>query len=446
MNGHPNISGEDQIHKVKDYNRFLNDVARRREASFVRRLCGLFERSTPSTLNIGGGLPNPSKFPLKDAVFNFKNGDSIYIDEKKMAIAQQYGVTKGYLPLLKQVEELVLRYHNPPNYANSRVIVNIGAQDGFSRTLEMVLSPGDYVIVEEPTFCGALCVMRPLNVNFLGIKIDDQGMIPEHLEEVLSKWNPEEVRDAMSGVPKVIYVNPTASNPSGMTLTKERKKQIYEIARLYNLLIVEDDPYYFLHFGEDNEFPESFLSIDTDGRVMRMDSFAKIISSGFRIGYLTGPEPLVDKYIQHSEMTMMHPSCLSQVVISEILTKWSTEGFENHVKDVRKLYSDRKEALNKAVKKHLSGLCEWNIPAGGMFLWLKVLVLEDTEEMIVKRAFKKELILMTGNPFMIDDKKPCPYLRLSYSFLPPEKFDEACRRTAELIREEVELCAKNKKN
>ncbi|KAB7505455.1 putative HTH-type transcriptional regulator YcxD [Armadillidium nasatum] len=214
---------------------------------------GLFERSTPSTLNIAGGLPNPSKFPLKDAVFNLKNGDSIYIDEKKMAIAQQYGVTKGYLPLLKQVEELVLRYHNPPNYANSRVIVNIGAQDGFSRTLEMV-----------------------------------------------------------------IYVNPTASNPSGMTLTKERKKKIYEIARLYNLLIVEDDPYYFLHFGEDNEFPESFLSIDTDGRVMRMDSFAKIISSGFRIGYLTGPEPLVDKYIQHSEMTMMHPSCLSQDYVNGI--------------------------------------------------------------------------------------------------------------------------------
>ncbi|RXG71460.1 Kynurenine/alpha-aminoadipate aminotransferase, mitochondrial [Armadillidium vulgare] len=309
-----------------------------------------------------------------------------------MAIAQQYGVTKGYLPLLKQVEELVLRYHNPPNYANSRVIVNIGAQDGFSRTLEMVLSPGDYVIVEEPTFCGALCVMRPLNVNFLGIKIDDQGNDPRTLKR----------GSFQNGILKKLG---TLCQESPRTLKPRSSISIYL----------------------SQEFPESFLSIDTDGRVMRMDSFAKIISSGFRIGYLTGPEPLVDKYIQHSEMTMMHPSCLSQVVISEILTKWSTEGFENHVKDVRKLYSDRKEALNKAVKKHLS-------------------VLEDTEEMIVKRAFKKELILMTGNPFMIDDKKPCPYLRLSYSFLPPEKFDEACRRTAELIREEVELCAKNKKN
>ncbi|KAL7641745.1 UNVERIFIED_CONTAM: hypothetical protein RMT77_007619 [Armadillidium vulgare] len=429
----------------EDYDRFLNSSAKTLELSLIRRLCSLQTHSPPGTHFLACGLPNPSLFPFKEAKLTLKSGETITLDGKLIDDAQQYTETTGYSPLVKQVKELVVRYHNPPNLDNSDFIITIGAQDGFTRAMSLLLSPGDFVITENPTFTGMLSAIKQYDVNILGVKSDAFGMIPESLEEILSsKWDPNKIRKAQTGIPKVLYINPTGSNPSGVSSTRERKEKIYELARLYNILIIEDDPYYFIEFRDPKTYADSFLSMDTDGRVLRFDSFSKLIASGLRIGFLTGPKELVLKYLEHMEATTLQASTLSQVIASELLKKWSTEGLETHIENIRQFYRKQRDAMNAAAEKYLKGLCEWNIPTGGMFLWIKVLVLDDVEEMVLKRGPSKGLILMPGNPFMVDHNKPCPYVRLSYSFSSASDLEEACKLFADLIREEVELCSKQK--
>ncbi|MCL4140216.1 UNVERIFIED_CONTAM: hypothetical protein GTU68_001550, partial [Idotea baltica] len=380
--------------------------------------------ASPATISLAGGFPSPTGFPFKDAILNLTSGGKLVLDEELLNHAQQYGPTTGHPPLLERTKGIVRRYHNPPNWDNSQVSITAGSQDGFSRSLEMLLEPGDYVIVEQPSFCGALSVMNPYKLKYLEVETDDLGMKPESLEKVLSMWSPDEVREAREGVPKVIYTNPSGSNPIGASLSTKRKESIYEIARRYNLLILEDDPYYFIQFGDPKNIPKSFLSLDTDGRVMRFDSFSKIVCPGFRIGYVTGPKRLVNKIVQHSQVTILHTSSFSQVICNELLKQWGDDGLERNMLKIRDFYSTQKNHLNKAAEKYLSGLCEWNTPVGGMFLWVKVLGLTDTTEMVIKRALKKEILLMPGNTFMVNHTKPCNYLRLSFSYCTPSEMEQ----------------------
>ncbi|KAL5022207.1 hypothetical protein ScPMuIL_001362 [Solemya velum] len=199
-------------------------------------------------------------------------------------------------------------------------------------------------------------------------------------------------------------------------------------------MILEDDPYFYVQFQR--PYVPSYLSMDVDGRVIRFDSFSKLISSGIRLGFVSGPEPIINKLALHMQTSVMHASGLSQVVLLKVLQKMGYNGFEKHAAEVAKFYEEKRDQCLEAARKHLTGLAEWSTPTGGMFLWLKLLNVEDSFRMITVKAPEKEVLFVPGSAFMVDDTKPCPFVRASYSNVTAEQMDKAFERLAELIREE----------
>ncbi|CAL4121765.1 unnamed protein product, partial [Meganyctiphanes norvegica] len=397
---------------------------------------------SPEIIFLAGGLPNPQMFPFQAASITLKDGRAITLHPQEMNAALQYGPTPGYTLYFKRLKELTKRLHDPPNWENFETIVTAGSQDGLCKSFEMMLNPGDYVVTQEPVYTGTLSIMNPYKPKYLPIGTDADGMNPEKLREALARWDPLDVRNATEGVPKVMYINPNACNPTGVSVSPERRKEIYAIAQEYNLIILEDDPYYFVQFGDYKDYP-SFLSIDTDGRVLRFDSFSKILSSGIRIGYATGAKPLINQILLHEQASILHAPSMSQVMLFYLFEMWAEDLFSNFTEKMADFSTLREnEAKIQKCSRKLSGLCEWSIPTGGMFLWLRVPGVQDTWSMIMDNAVEAGVILVPGKAFMTDTNKPCQYMRAAFSLAAPEKIDQGFASMAEtltIIRREVKV-------
>lgn len=417
-----------------NYARFINSISVGRKPSPLREMTALLARSPPSLVFLATGSPNPEMFPFKEATVTLQDGTTLNLAGNVMKSALQYGPTPGYGPLVTQLKEMVKKLHNPPCFSDMDLIVTSGSQDGLCKAFEMSLKPGDYVLLQEPTYPGTIGILRPYSPKYLVVAGDKDGMIPESLQEILKRWNTQEAQTNECVAPKLLYINPNGANPTGTTLSLERRKAIYQLAQEYNLLILEDDPYYFLHYAD--ETIPSFLSMDTDGRVLRFDSFSKILSAGMRVGFVSGPKPLLERIALHMQVSLLQGSSLSQVLISELLQKWGPEGFHQHVKKVRSFYEQQKNIMAKSARKWLPGLVEWDEPVAGMFLWMKVHGVKDTYNMIMEKALAKEVVLMPGRHFMTDDTKPCPYLRAAFSLASEDKINTGFERLAQVIREE----------
>ncbi|XP_068228584.1 kynurenine/alpha-aminoadipate aminotransferase, mitochondrial-like [Palaemon carinicauda] len=418
-----------------DYLKFLSKTALNRAPSGISEMRTYLRDASPSLVYLASGVPNAEKFPFKKATFTLDDGKVIEVAPDVLATCLQYGPTPGYAPLLEQLKEMTLRVHNPPRWSTSNVIVTLGCQDGLAKAMEMILNPGDSMLVEEPCYSDTLCILSALSPNFLRVDTDEYGMCPDSLKAVLQ----ETQRNTPDKMPKLMYLVPNASNPSGKTMNEERKRRIYSLASEYDFIILEDDPYYYLQYGDPKNIAPSFLSLDTDGRVLRFDSFSKIVSAGLRVGYVTGPSPLLDRIVWHMQASVLCPPGITQVMISELLKEWGEEGFKRHVTGLRQFYQSQRDAMLQASDTHLKGLCEWTVPDGGIFVWFKVPGVQDTETMIKKRAVKKDVMLVPGNNFMLDTKKPCQYMRAAYSNVSQEKIMGAIKNLAELIREEIAL-------
>ncbi|CAM2113174.1 unnamed protein product [Caretta caretta] len=342
--------------------------------------------------------------------------------------------------LLSWLKDLQKSLHNPPTAKYSpdqgqmEICVTTGSQEGLCKVFEMLINPGDNILLDAPTYPGTLAALRPLGCNIINVPSDQHGIIPKALKEILSRWSPEDVRKH-NNIPKFLYTIPNGSNPTGTSLTTDRKKEIYQLARQYNFLVIEDDPYYFLQFGK--PWAPTFLSMDVDGRVIRTDSFSKILSSGLRIGFLTGPKPLIDRVILHIQVSTMHTSTFTQLMIAQLLQQWGEKGFLEHVDRVVEFYKTQQDAMLAAADKWLKGLADWHAPAAGMFLWIKIKGVSDTQQLIMEKALQKEVLLVPGGAFNIDGSVPSSYVRASFSLSSPAQMDQAFQRLAELIKEAV---------
>ncbi|XP_055435653.1 kynurenine/alpha-aminoadipate aminotransferase, mitochondrial-like [Bubalus kerabau] len=222
----------------------------------------------------------------------------------------------------------------------------------------------------------------------INVSSDEHGIIPDSLREILSKWKPEDSKDPEKNSPKFLYTVPNGNNPSGNSLTAERKREIYELARKYDFLIIEDDPYYFMQFNK--PWAPTFLSLDVDGRVIRADSFSKVLSSGLRVGFITGPKPLIERIVLHIQVSTLNTSTFSQLLVSQLLHQWGEEGFLTYIDRVIDFYRKQRDALLAAADKWLSGLAEWQVPTAGMFLWVKIKGIHDVRKLIEEKAVKNE--------------------------------------------------------
>jgi kynurenine/2-aminoadipate aminotransferase len=285
------------------------------------------------------------------------------------------------------------------------------------------------------SYTGALAALHPFQPNIITVPIDDKGIIPSELAKILEEYYANKKNKPI----KFLYTIPTGQNPSGATMTAERKRQVYSLAQKYDFLILEDDPYYYLNFDSDKkDSAVTFLSMDVDRRVLRFDSLSKVLSSGLRIGWLTGHKTFIDRIHLHMQTGSLHTSGLSQRVASKLLGQvWGMEGLDKHVQKVQQLYRTKRDDFISCVDKHLKDYVTYSVPKAGMFLWFKFNDIPDSRHFIEEKTRSKRVLLVPGqafDPFY----RPSPYARASYSVESKENMEQACIALAELCKEQRE--------
>jgi aromatic amino acid aminotransferase I len=315
--------------------------------------------------------------------YDVRDGNAIY----DLSIALNYGQSTGSAQMMRWLTEHTEIVCKPP-YADWRVCQTIGSTGALEQALRMFCDKdrGDSVLTEDFSFSTALETIAPLGIKAFGCKIDDQGLIPEAMDELLSGWD-EKARGG-SRKPHVLYTVPSGQNPTGATQGAERRRAIYEVAQKHDLYILEDEPYYFLQMQPytgrnqpdapapatvddfvDSLIP-SLLSMDVDGRVMRMDSFSKVLVPGSRLGWITASEQIVERYQRHAEVASQGPSGFSQVILYKLLDEtWGHEGYLRWLMNLRVEYTKKRDALLAACEDHLPrDIVSWTPPAAGMFV------------------------------------------------------------------------------
>lgn len=412
-----------------DYDYFLNTMTKRRKPAMLRKFAEIMTTMPSHTILFGVGIPNAETFPFKSIDVNLKDGTSYKIEGKDLKSALQYLPSKGYMPLIKKLQTFVEEIHGKQDWEKRSLLVSAGSQEAICNAFAISLNCNDPVIIPSPMYAGTVDTLRPYAPKCIPIPQDKDGVIPDVLREKL-----EQAKRNGDPMPKIMYVIPTACNPTGVNVSYERKKEIYQMACEYNFLILEDDPYYLLHFLEKN--PESFLSMDTEGRVLRFDSFSKVMSSGLRLGFVTGPTPLLKKMELITQVSVIHTSALSQIILNNLIDEWGLDRLMESFVEVRQFYKEKRDHMVAACNKHLTGLAEWNVPNGGMFIWLRVKGIDDTYDLAMKECMEKCLLVVPGHSFYLKDNDDgnCVYIRLSFSIPSIEEMDVGCALLADVIK------------
>jgi len=422
---------------VTNYEDYLSTRSRLREPSAIRALQPLL--SIPGMISLGGGMPNFSTFPFTKFTAELKDGTVLeFSGEKALTECLQYSVTGGLPRLVKHLEELQMKEHSPPS-GKARLCVTTGSQDGLSKAFDMLLNPGESLLVESATYSGSLAFLKPLGVKLVPVAMEDGHLKPGSLRSILANWS----ESADGPRPKVLYTIPTGANPTGGSLSLEEKMEMYVVAREYDVLIMEDDPYHFMQYpGPGEKRTRSFLSMDVDGRVLRFDSFSKLLSSGMRLGFATGPAPLIERIELHTQASNLHTAGIPQAFVAALFDHWaannngsSYEGFIMHVDSIAEFYRERRDVFIDSCEKHLTGLATWTRPTAGMFVWFKLIGVKDSWPLIKEKAVDKKVLFVPGQSFATPDTEPSPYVRAAFSTATFEDMDEAIRRFAELLRE-----------
>ncbi|KAJ8708609.1 hypothetical protein PYW08_009991 [Mythimna loreyi] len=418
----------------RDYDRFLSTRAARRQPSLTREITSMAYKVGKQMISLAEGMPNEKVFPFTRLEMHTPY-DRLVLDGKELAGALQYVPSQGFPALLSELRKFQSEAHRPPPLPRDILVTN-GGQHGIYQCVELLVEPGDAVLTTEFAYTGIHSVLRPLQPEIIGIPEDEDGMLPETLDAVLG----ERQRRGMK-MPKMMYTIPTGSNPTGTVLPEDRRRQIYELACKYDFLIVEDDPYMFLNYT-DRPIP-SFLSLDTCGRVLRLDSVSKVVSAGLRGAWITAPKPLLERLELHTQAELLHPCTIAQVILLQLVQ--CRQSFATHLSGAREFYRRRRDALHAALTP-LQQLAPFYMPHAGLFFWLQISGVDDVHRMVFQTALQRGLMLVPGQAFQFDIHAPCPYLRLTFSKIRLEDMDIAVKTLGEIIRyEQQETLQKQKR-
>ncbi|KAG0005726.1 hypothetical protein BGZ65_010318 [Modicella reniformis] len=413
---------------VIDYKYYLSESSKARTPGAIRRLVPLTR--IPGMISLGVGAPNSDMFPFEGITITLKNGESLQVDSKVLREALTYGPSDGLPQLIGWLKELQTLQHVPP--CEFTVTVGTGSQDLVTKAFQMLVSEGDNILFESPGYVGIIAFLRHQPCNLVDVELDAHGVIPAKLREQLQNW-PADKRK-----PKVLYTVPVGGNPTGVSQTLERKREIYEIARQHDLLILEDDPYYYLQYGD--KVP-SYFSMDVDGRVLRFDSMSKVLSSGLRVGWATGPAELIDIMNLITQTSNLQPSSVAQAITYTLVNSWGHQGFHDHTRKVAEFYGERCQLFCQYARKHLTGLADWVEPNAGMFVWFTLKGIEDSFDLILNKAMEKKVLLVPGIEFYCHPEKsgPSQCVRASFSNVTEQDMDLGLERLASLLREQNEV-------
>ncbi|MBQ2815963.1 MAG: PLP-dependent aminotransferase family protein [Clostridia bacterium] len=367
----------------------------------------------PNVISLAGGNPAPETFPSEELAVIAKD-----LLENQPVLSLQYGITEGYAPLREQVKARLAEKEGI-DVENNDVMIVSGGQQGIDLTTKIFVNEGDTVIVEEPSFIGALNAFRSYNANLAGVPMDNDGMDIEALERTIK---------ANKNV-KIIYTIPTFQNPSGITMTAERRHALYEVARKYDLIIIEDNPYGELSFT--GEHHNTIKSFDTDGRVIYCGSFSKVLAPGLRVGFMCAAPEIIAKAAVAKQTSDVHTPMLTQLLASEFLKRYDIDTL---VEKARALYSDKCKTMLDAIDKYFPKEVTHTVPTGGLFIWVNLPEKYDSFE-LSKKCAEKNVVYVPGNTFMVDMNKKCSSLRLNYSTMSNEKIVEGIKILGEIFSE-----------
>lgn len=394
-----------------DYSEFFADRVKPMKGSAIREM---FKRmADPEIISLAGGNPAAELFPSDELS---KIAGKILMTSPIPAL--QYGTTDGY-PKMKECA--IERAKKAGAYnEGDEVLITTGANQGIDLTAKAIINKGDKIIVENPSFIGSLNAFRTYECELVGVDVEADGMDVVKLEETL-KANPDA---------KLLYTIPTFQNPTGTTMSLEKRKRVLELASEYNVLIIEDNPYGDLRFR--GEEIATLKSLDTENRVIYCGSFSKILSPGMRLGYIIGPAPLFEKIEMLKQVNDVHTPMLTQLMCVQFMKKYN---IDTYIEKNRKLYKEKCDCMIEAMNEYFpAGKVTWTVPDGGIFLWCQCPGITDVSE-IVNKALEKKVAIVPGSNFAIDQKLPSNQFRLNFSSASKENITEGVRRLGEVLTE-----------
>lgn len=376
-------------------------------SSAVREILKVTEM--PEVISLAGGLPAEELFPIAEiqAAVNY------VLENENAAAALQYGPTEGYLPLRREVAAIMRE--RGVSCSAEEILITSGSQQSLDLLGRVFLDQGDTVLVENPTYLGAIQAFEAFEPRFKAIPTDDQGMLPEALERAI-----------IEQPPKLVYLVPTFQNPTGRTMNRERRQAVAEILRRHQVLLVEDDPYSELRF-EGEELP-SIKSLENDW-VIYLSTFSKTVVPGFRVGWMVGDPRLIGNIAKCKQGADLHTNSLVQYILVRYLQETDSQ---SHIARIRAEYKRRKNAMLEALAREFPPEIRWSLPEGGMFLWLQLPEGINTEPLLAE-AVAEKVAFVPGKPFFVGEGGENT-MRLNYSNSGPEMIDEGIRRLARLIR------------
>ncbi len=386
-------------------------------SSVIRELLKLTEQ--PDIISFGGGLPAPEVFPLKE----FRDACNTVLATQG-AQALQYSTTEGYRPLREMIARHTTRYMVPVTPDN--ILITSGSQQALDFVGRLFVNRGDYIVVESPTYLGALQAWNAYGAQYIPVPMDEDGMIVDKLEEALRYG------------PKFIYVLPNFQNPSGFTLSLERRKKVIELADKYGVPIVEDDPYGQLRY--EGEHIQSIVHLDSEfrgydgacysGNVIYLSTFSKLLAPGLRLAWVIAPLEVIRKLVMTKQAADLHTSSFNQYVAYEV----GKGGFlDEHVNLIRRVYKERRDVMLEMMEEMFPPEVHWTHPQGGMFLWGILPEYMDAAE-VLKVALERKVAFVPGGSFHAGGGGKNT-MRLNFSYSDPDTIREGITRLGVTLKE-----------
>ena len=370
--------------------------------------------SVPGMISFAAGNPAPEAFPTEDIA-----RISADILKNDAIGALQYSVTEGYRPLRDRMKEYMKIKHNSVG-EDDELIITSGAQQVMDLMAKAFCEKGDTIIAEAPSFIGSLNTFRSYGAHLVGIPVDDDGMNIEALEKAL-KENPNT---------KFIYTIPNFQNPTGITMSLEKIKAIYALAKKYNVLVLEDNPYGEIRFSGEN-IP-TIKSLDTDGIVVYAGSFSKVLSPGLRVGYAIGNKKIIAKLTVCKQTSDVHTTIFSQMITDEFL---KTTDFEAHLNKLRGIYRHKAQLMMSLMDNYFGDKITYHKVEGGLFIWCTLPKEVDMMNFCTKAVKEKKVALVPGTAFLINETDECHEFRTNYSTPTDEQLIKGMELLGELVKE-----------
>ncbi|WP_144631391.1 PLP-dependent aminotransferase family protein [Bordetella genomosp. 13] len=389
----------------------FSERANQLTSSAIREILKVTER--PEVISFAGGLPSPAGFPVEVVRAAF---DRVLSGNGRAAL--QYGPTEGYAPLREWVAQDLVR--QGARVTPDQILIVSGSQQALDLLGKVLIDRDSKVLVEDPTYLGALQSFGLYQPRYAPVPTDDGGLIPEALTPEL----------AVGG--RFLYALPNFQNPTGRTLDLPRRQALVQQAARLGLPLIEDDPYGELRYAGEPQPGLLALGGQCGATVIRLGSFSKVLAPGLRLGYIAAPRVIIDKLVQAKQATDLHTPTLTQMAVYEIVK----DGFlAQHLPAVREIYRAQGSAMLDAVQREFPASASWTRPEGGMFLWVTLPAHIDSQQLLVQ-AIARNVAFVPGAPFYAGTPSRNT-LRLSFATVPEEKIRAGIAVLGQLIRQQA---------